>query len=162
MCSVEHAKRYTTLGMATDQGKTSNVNGLALLAIARGQEIARVGTTRFRPPYSPVAIAAFAGHERGKSFQPMRRTAMHACHQRLGATFVEAGQWLRPQYYARPGEGITEAIWREADQVRKTVGMCDVSTLGKIDIFGDDAGSFSTGCTSTAGRSWRWARRVMA
>jgi len=140
--SVEHVKRYTTLGMATDQGKTSNVNGLALLAIARGQKISHVGTTRFRPPYSPVAIAAFAGHERGKNFQPVRRTAMHACHQRLGATFVEAGQWLRPQYYARPGEGIMEAIWREADQVRKTVGLCDVSTLGKIEIFGDDAGEF--------------------
>jgi len=140
--SVEHVKRYTTLGMATDQGKTSNVNGLALLAIARGEEIDAVGTTRFRPPYSPVAIGAFAGHERGKSFQPVRRTAMHACHEKLGAVFVEAGQWLRPQYYPRPGEEILETIWRETDQVRKSVGMCDVSTLGKIEIFGDDAGDF--------------------
>lgn len=140
--SVEHVKRYTTLGMATDQGKTSSVNGLALLAVARGQKIEAVGTTRFRPPYSPIAIGAFAGHERGKTYQPVRRSAMHACHERLGATFVEAGQWLRPQYYARPGEGVMEAIWRETDQVRKTVGMCDVSTLGKIDIFGTDAGEF--------------------
>jgi sarcosine oxidase subunit alpha len=140
--SVEHIKRYTTLGMATDQGKTSNVNGMALLAMARGQAIRSVGTTRLRPPYSPVAIGAFAGHERGKTYQPVRRSAMHACHERLGATFVEAGQWLRPQYYPRPGEDIMAAIWRETDQVRKTVGMCDVSTLGKIDIFGSDAGEF--------------------
>lgn len=140
--SVEHTKRYTTLGMATDQGKTANVNGLALLAMARGQKIDAVGTTRFRPPYSPIAIGAFAGHERGRTYQPVRRSAMHACHERLGATFVEAGQWLRPQYYPRPGEGIMAAIRRETDQVRKTAGMCDVSTLGKIDIFGGDAGEF--------------------
>jgi len=140
--SVEHAKRYTTLGMATDQGKTSNVNGLAILAAARGQSIPEVGTTRFRPPYSPVAIGAFAGHERGLTFQPIRRTAMHRCHEKLGAVFVEAGQWLRPQYYPKPGEDIMEAIWRESDQVRKTVGICDVSTLGKIEIFGPDAADF--------------------
>jgi len=140
--SVEHTKRYTTLGMATDQGKTSNVNGLAILAAARGQTIPEVGTTRFRPPYSPVAIGAFAGHERGMTFQPVRRTAMHECHEKLGAVFVEAGQWLRPQYYPKPGEGIMEAIWRESDQVRKTAGICDVSTLGKIEIFGPDSGEF--------------------
>ena len=140
--SVEHAKRYTTLGMATDQGKTSNVNGLAILAEARKQSIPEVGTTRFRPPYSPVAIGAFAGHERGMTFQPIRRTAMHTCHEKLGAVFIEAGQWLRPQYYPKPGEDIMEAIWRESDQVRKTAGICDVSTLGKIEIFGPDAGEF--------------------
>ena len=140
--SVEHTKRYTTLGMATDQGKTSNVNGLAILAQARGLTIPEVGTTRFRPPYSPVAIGAFAGHERGMTFQPIRRTAMHRCHEKLGAVFVEAGQWLRPQYYPKPGEDIMDAIWRESDQVRKTAGICDVSTLGKIEIFGPDAGEF--------------------
>lgn len=140
--SVEHAKRYTTLGMATDQGKTSNVNGIALLAEARGEPIPDVGTTRFRPPYSPVAIGAFAGHERGMEFQPVRRTAMHACGEKLGAVFVEAGQWLRPQYYPKPGEGVMEAIYRESEQVRKTAGICDVSTLGKIEIFGEDAGEF--------------------
>lgn len=140
--SVEHAKRYTTLGMATDQGKTSNVNGLAILADARGQSIPEVGTTRFRPPYSPVAIGAFAGHERGKAFQPVRRTAMHRCHEKLGAVFVEAGQWLRPQYYPQPGEDIMQSIWRESDQVRKTAGICDVSTLGKIEIFGPDSAEF--------------------
>lgn len=140
--SVEHAKRYTTLGMATDQGKTSNVTGIALLAQARGEPIPDVGTTRFRPPYSPVAIGAFAGHERGMEFQPIRRTAMHECGVKLGAVFVEAGQWLRPQYYPKPGEGVMEAIFRESKQVRETAGICDVSTLGKIEIFGDDAGEF--------------------
>jgi len=140
--SVEHLKRYTTLGMATDQGKTSNVNGLAIMAEAKGQSIPQVGTTRFRPPYSPVAIGAFAGHERGKSFKPVRRTAMHAANERLGAVFVEAGQWLRPQYYPKPGEGVMQAIWRESDQVRKTAGMCDVSTLGKIELFGSDSAEF--------------------
>ena len=140
--SVEHVKRYTTLGMATDGGKTSSVNGLALLATARGQEIPDVGTTRFRPPHSPVAIAAFAGHERGREFQPTRRTAMHDAHEKLGAVFVEAGQWLRPQYYPRPGEGVMETIFRESRQVRETVGLCDVSTLGKIELFGADAAEF--------------------
>lgn len=140
--SVEHTKRYTTLGMATDQGKTSNVNGLAILAAARNEPIERVGTTRFRPPYSPVAIGAFAGHERGKEFQPTRRTAMHECGVRLGAVFVEAGQWLRPQYYPKPNESVMDATYRESKQVRETAGICDVSTLGKIEIFGDDAGEF--------------------
>ncbi|MBX2823654.1 MAG: sarcosine oxidase subunit alpha family protein [Gammaproteobacteria bacterium] len=140
--SVEHAKRYTTLGMATDQGKTANVNGIAILAEARGDSIQNVGTTRFRPPYSPVAIGAFAGHERGREFQPVRRTAMHTCHEKLGAVFVEAGQWVRPQYYPRPGEEVMAAIYRESEQVRKTVGICDVSTLGKIEIFGSDTAEF--------------------
>lgn len=140
--SVEHTKRYTTLGMATDQGKTSNINGLALLAAARGEAIETVGTTRFRPPYSPVAIGAFAGRERGLEFQPTRRTALHECGEKLGAVFVEAGQWLRPQYYPEPGEDIMAAIYREAKQVRETAGICDVSTLGKIEIFGTDAAEF--------------------
>ncbi len=140
--SVEHAKRYTTLGMATDQGKTSNINGLAILAQARGLSIPQVGTTRFRPPYSPVAIGAFAGHERGKTFQPIRRTAMHRCHEELGAVFVEAGQWLRPQYYPKYGEDVMQSIWRESAQVRQTAGICDVSTLGKIEIFGSDSAEF--------------------
>jgi len=140
--SVEHTKRYTTLGMATDQGKTANVNGIAILAQARGQSIEEVGTTRFRPPYSPVAIGAFAGHERGKAFQPLRRTAMHDCHVKLGAVFVEAGQWVRPQYYPLPGEDVMASIYRESEQVRKSVGLCDVSTLGKIELFGSDAAEF--------------------
>lgn len=140
--SVEHLKRYTTLGMATDQGRTSNVNGLAILALARGKKIPEVGTTRYRPPAVPVTIGAFAGHERGKNFQPTRRTAMHACHERLGAVFVEAGQWMRPRYYPAPGEDMDAAILREADLVRKSVGICDVSTLGKVELFGEDASEF--------------------
>ena len=140
--SVEHLKRYTTLGMATDQGRTSNVNGLAILSMARGEDIPAVGTTRYRPPAVPVAIGAFAGHERGKAFQPTRRTAMHACHEHLGAIFVEAGQWLRPRYYPEVGESMVDAIWREANHVRKSVGICDVSSLGKIELFGADAAEF--------------------
>ncbi|MEM9706836.1 MAG: FAD-dependent oxidoreductase, partial [Pseudomonadota bacterium] len=140
--SVEHVKRYTTLGMATDQGKISSVNGLAILAQAHEKNIPDVGVTRFRPPYTPAAIGAFAGHHRGKTFQPVRRTAMHHCHEQAGATFVEAGQWLRPRYYARPGEGMLAAIKREASAVRASLGVCDVSTLGKIDVYGPDAGKF--------------------
>ncbi|MCY4035021.1 MAG: sarcosine oxidase subunit alpha family protein [Hyphomicrobiales bacterium] len=140
--SVEHLKRYTTLGMATDQGRTSNVNGLAILALAQGKDIPEIGTTRYRPPAVPVAIGAFAGHERGKNFQPVRRTAMHACHEKLGAVFVEAGQWMRPRYYPKPGEDMDAAIWREAKFVRESVGVCDVSTLGRIELFGEDAAEF--------------------
>src|SRR5918996_430164 len=140
--AVEHAKRYTTLGMATDQGKTANVNGLAILAEARGDPIPEVGITTFRPPYAPVAIGSFAGHDRGRHYQPIRRTAIHAWHERRGAVFVEAGPWLRPQYYPKPGETVAEATAREALAVRRAVGLCDVSTLGKIDLQGPDAGAF--------------------
>jgi len=140
--SVEHLKRYTTLGMATDQGKTSNVPGLAILAAAQGRPVADVGTTRFRPPYTPIAIGAFAGHERGRDYQPIRRTAFHRANEHAGAVFVEAGQWLRPRYYPEKGEDMLAAIKREAAAVRTSVGVCDVSTLGKIDIYGPDAGEF--------------------
>ncbi|MEM9668784.1 MAG: sarcosine oxidase subunit alpha family protein [Pseudomonadota bacterium] len=140
--SVEHLKRYTTLGMATDQGKLANVNGLAVLADARNEALPDVGVTRFRPPYTPTSIGAFAGHHRGKTYQPIRRTAMHSAHEECGATFVEAGQWLRPRYYARPGEDMLTAIKREATAVRASLGVCDVSTLGKIDVFGPDAAEF--------------------
>jgi sarcosine oxidase subunit alpha len=140
--SVEHLKRYTTLGMGTDQGRTSNVNGLAILAGLLGEEVGRVGTTTFRPPYTPISFGAVAGREVGHHFAPVRRSAMHAWHERAGATFVQAGLWLRPQYYAKPGEGMFDAIWREAKAVRGGVGMIDVSTLGKIDIQGKDAAEF--------------------
>ncbi|MFQ5955282.1 MAG: sarcosine oxidase subunit alpha family protein, partial [Kiloniellales bacterium] len=137
--SVEHMKRYTTLGMGTDQGKTSNVNGLAILAGLRGEEIGTVGTTSFRPPYTPVTMAAFAGRETGHHFTPTRRTPMHGWHERAGAVFLTAGLWLRPHYYPRPGEGLAEASRREAAHVRTKVGIVDVSTLGRIDIQGPDA-----------------------
>ena len=140
--SVELLKRYTTLGMGTDQGKTSNVNGLAILAAARGEPIPAVGTTVFRPPFVPVALGALAGAETGGHFRPTRLTPMHGWHQRRGATFIQAGQWLRPQYYTNPGETVFDAYTREAAHVRAKVGLVDVSTLGKIDIQGPDAGIF--------------------
>jgi len=141
--SVEHLKRYTTLGMATDQGRTANVAGLAIMAALTGRSIPETGTTTFRPPYSPVAIAAFAGHHRGRDFRPTRLTPSHRWSVEQGARFVEAGLWLRPQWYASPGETDGNAIInREIGTVRSAVGLCDVSTLGKIDVQGDDAAAF--------------------
>ena len=141
--SVEHAKRYTTLGMATDQGKTSNVTGLALLADQARQPIELIGTTSYRPPYTPVAIGALAGHHRGPQFRPVRLTPAHdrACEQ--GAIFVEAGPWLRASYFPRAGESDwLQSVTREVNAVRSGVGICDVSTLGKIDLQGPDALEF--------------------
>jgi sarcosine oxidase subunit alpha len=141
--SVEHLKRYTTLGMGTDQGRTSNVNGLALLAAATGRTIPEVGTTVFRPPYTPVSFGAFVGHHRGKDFRPTRLTASHRWAAERGATFVEAAQWLRAQWFAEPGEtDWLQTVNREVTSVRSSVGVCDVSTLGKIDIQGKDAATF--------------------
>jgi sarcosine oxidase subunit alpha len=141
--SVEHLKRYTTLGMATDQGKTSNINGLAIMAALTERSIPSVGTTTARPPYTPVSIGAFAGSHRGRHFRPTRFTAGHDWARERGATFVEAGQWLRAQWFARPGESNwQETVTREVRSVRSSVGVCDVSTLGKIDIQGPDAGAF--------------------
>src|SRR5690606_28605486 len=139
--SVEHAKRYTTLGMATDQGKSSGVNGLALLAKATGRTISETGTTTFRPPFTPVTIGAIAGHERGKAFRPSRYTPTHDWAAAQGAVFVEVGQWYRAQWYPKPGEkDWLESVSREAKTVRSAVGVCDVSTLGKIEITGPDSG----------------------
>ncbi len=140
--SVEHLKRYTTLGMGTDQGKTSNVIGLALLAELRGEAIPAVGTTTFRPPYTPVTLGSFAGRDVGRHFEPIRRTAMHDWHEAAGAVWVEAGLWLRPSTYPRPSESLREAIVRETLATRNNVGLVDVSTLGKIDIQGPDAAEF--------------------
>ncbi len=140
--SVEHLKRYTTLGMGTDQGKTANVNGLGILAELRGLEVPQVGHTTFRPPYTPVTLGALAGREVGKALRPVRRTPLHDWHLANGAVMVEAGLWLRPRYYPKPGEGIFEAQNREAKHVRERVGLCDVSTLGKIDVQGPDAAAF--------------------
>ncbi|MDE0209219.1 MAG: sarcosine oxidase subunit alpha, partial [Boseongicola sp.] len=138
-----HLKRYTTLGMATDQGRTANVLGLALMAEAAGKSIEETGTTIFRPPYTPVAIGAFAGRARGKHFRPHRLTPSHKWAEENGADFVEAGMWLRAQWFRRPGEkGWRDSVDREASRVRKSVGICDVTTLGKIDIQGRDAAEF--------------------
>ena len=140
--SVEHLKRYTTLGMATDQGKMGNVIGLALMAEALGREVPAVGTTRFRPPYTPVAIGALAGRNVAGHFKPLRRTPLHDWNLRHGATMTEAGLWQRSWYFARKGETIAEAYVREATTVRETVGICDVSSLGKIAVQGPDAAEF--------------------
>jgi len=138
--SVELLKRYTTLGMATDQGRTSGVNGHAIMAAATGRSIAQVGTTTFRPPYTPVAIGALAGHHRGRHFRPTRLTAGHSWAAERGATFIEAGDWLRAQWFALAGEtDWMQTIAREVRATRSGVGFCDVSTLGKIDIQGPDA-----------------------
>lgn len=140
--SVEHVKRYTTLGMATDQGKTANVNALALLAEVTGKTVPQTGTTRFRPPYTPVALGALAGPHKGKYFKPTRRAPTHEFSEVQGAKFVETGLWLRAQYYPRPGEDWLAAAQREVNTVRNQVGICDVTTLGKIDIQGPDAAKF--------------------
>ena len=141
--SVEHLKRYTTLGMATDQGKTSNILGLAIMADVSGKTIPETGTTIFRPPYNPVAIGAFAGRARGKDFRPTRLTPSHKWAEENGADFVETGMWLRAQWFKKPGEkGWRDSVDREALQARKSVGICDVTTLGKIDIQGRDAAEF--------------------
>jgi sarcosine oxidase subunit alpha len=139
--SIEHLKRYTTLGMATDQGKTSQLNGHALLAAATGKTVAEAGTILSRPPYLPVAIGAFAGHHRDRNFRPERRTAGHDWAVDQGATFVDAGQWKRAQWFSRKGErDWLETVNREVLATRNSVGICDVSTLGKIDVLGPDAG----------------------
>ena len=140
--SIEHVKRYTTLGMATDQGKTSNLNGLQLVSSIENKIVPSVGHTTFRPPYTPVTIGAIVGREIGKHSKPTRKSPMHSWHEKHNAVFVDAGVWLRPRYYKQGNEGLFEASKREAENVRKNVGVCDVTTLGKIDIKGPDAAEF--------------------
>ncbi|MDX8347698.1 sarcosine oxidase subunit alpha family protein [Cognatiyoonia sp. IB215446] len=138
--SVEHMKRYTTQGMAPDQGKSSNVVALAVLADATGRGIPETGTTTFRPPYVPVPIAAMGAGGQGKGFAPERLTTSHAASVAQGAPMIEAGLWYRPSYFPQPGETHwRESCDREVGYVRNAVGICDVSTLGKIDIQGPDA-----------------------
>ena len=141
--SVEHVKRYTTLGMATDQGKTSNVIGLAVLANATNKTIPETGTTIFRPPYTPISIGAFAGAHKGKHFKPTRLTPSHEFASEIGANFVDTGYWKRAQWFSQDKE-VTwrDSVDREVLMTRQSVGICDVSTLGKIDIQGEDAGKF--------------------
>ncbi len=140
--SVEHLKRYTTLGMAADQGKTSNLNGLSILANARGVPIPAVGTTRFRPPYNPVSLGALAGRARGGHLAALRRTPLHDWHLKAGGLMTNVGLWHRPRAYMQPGETLEQAYVREARAVRASVGITDVSTLGKIDVQGPDAATF--------------------
>lgn len=141
--SVEHMKRYTTLGMATDQGKTANIAGLAILADVSGRSMGEVGTTIFRPPYTPVALGALAGHHVHKDFRPIRFTPSHQWAESKNAVFMETGPWMRAQYFPKtPGEDWLSAMCREVVTTREKVGVCDVSTLGKIDIRGKDAATF--------------------
>ncbi|MCW8841813.1 MAG: sarcosine oxidase subunit alpha family protein, partial [Rhodobacteraceae bacterium] len=140
--SVEHTKRYTTLGMASDQGKLSNINGLATLAGQLNAPIPAVGTTTFRPPYTPISMGSIAGEARGEVFQPLRRTPIHEWHEEQKAFFEPVGHWRRPYCYPRKGESHAEAVKREILQTRNSVGMLDASTLGKIIVKGPDAGKF--------------------
>jgi sarcosine oxidase subunit alpha len=140
--SVEHTKRYTTLGMATDQGKLSNINGLAVLAGSLNAPIPQVGTTTFRPPYTPVPLGALAGEARGEIFQPLRKTPMHDWHRAHNAYFEPVGLWRRPYCFPQPGETHEQAVHREVLNTRSNVGILDASTLGKIIVKGPDAGKF--------------------
>ncbi|NPD14615.1 sarcosine oxidase subunit alpha family protein [Xinfangfangia sp. D13-10-4-6] len=141
--SVEHLKRYTTMGMATDQGKTSNISGLAVMAEMTGKSIPETGTTIYRPPYTPVPIAAFAGRSAGADFRPKRLTPSHKWAAEQGAVFVEVGMWMRAQWLPKAGETHwRQSVDREVLATRGSVGICDVTTLGKIDVQGPDAAEF--------------------
>ncbi len=140
--SVEHLKRYTTQGMGTDQGKTSNLNALSIMAAKRGMALADVGTTTFRAPYTPATIGTLAGRSVRSHLAPVRRTAMHGWHVANGAQMMEAGYWMRPLWYQTHGANLSEAYKAEMEIVREQVGMADVSTLGKIDVQGPDAAEF--------------------
>ncbi len=140
---VELAKRYTTSGMATDQGKLSNINAIGILAEARGMSPAEVGTTTFRPFYTPVSFGALTGGSRGRHFQPVRRSPLHGWAKKNGAVFVETGLWYRSSWFPRTGEtSWRESVDREVLNIRQNAGICDVSTLGKIEVFGRDAAAF--------------------
>jgi sarcosine oxidase subunit alpha len=140
--SVELTKRYTTLGMATDQGKISNINGLGILAEATGKEIPKIGFTTFRPPYTPIAFGAIAGANRRELFQPVRQTPVFDWHAAHGADFEPVGLWRRPYCYPKGPEDRHAAVRREILTVRNRVGLLDASTLGKIEIKGPDAAEF--------------------
>ncbi|MBF6670865.1 sarcosine oxidase subunit alpha family protein [Glutamicibacter sp. FBE19] len=143
MQSVEHIKRYTSISTANDQGKTSGVAAIGVIAAVLGIENpAQVGTTTFRAPYTPVAFAALAGRNRGDQLDPARITAMHSWHLSHGAQFEDVGQWKRAWYYPQAGEDMETAVYREAKAVRDSVGMLDATTLGKIEIRGADAAEF--------------------
>ncbi len=140
--SVEHAKRYTTLGMATDQGKLSNINGLAVLSQSLDAPIPQVGTTTFRPPYTPISMGSIGGEARGDLFQPVRQTPIHDWHETHGAYWEPVGHWRRPYCYRRAGESTEDAVSREVRNTRQALGLLDASTLGKIIVKGPDAGRF--------------------
>lgn len=140
--SVEHAKRYTTLGMATDQGKLSNINGLAILSKSLNADIPNVGTTTFRPPYTPISMSSIAGPAKGDLFQPIRLTPISDWSNANGADNEPVGQWRRPYAYVRDGETVHDAVNREVKNTRDNLGLLDASTLGKLIVKGADAGKF--------------------
>ncbi len=140
--SVEHVKRYTTNGMATDQGKLSNINALSIMSDSLGEPIPNIGTTTFRMPYTPVSFGGIAGADIKDLFDPIRLTRMDSWHREHNATFEHVGQWMRAWYYPRVGETMDDAVQREVKTVRDAAGLLDASTLGKIDIQGKDAAEF--------------------
>ena len=140
--SIEHVKRYTTAGMATDQGKTSNMNALAIVADGLARPLPDVGLTTFRMPYTPVTFGALAGYDRGDLFDPVRTTPMHEWARRQGAVFEDVGQWKRARYFPHAGEDMHRAVARECRAVRAACGIFDASTLGKIEVVGPDAATF--------------------
>ncbi len=140
--SVEHTKRYTTLGMATDQGKLSNINGLAVLANSLNAEIPQVGTTTFRPPYTPISIGSIAGEARGKLFKPTRKSPIDAWQESNNAVWEPVADWRRPYTYRHKNETTAQAVTREINATRSSLGLLDASTLGKILVKGPDAGKF--------------------
>ncbi|MGM0931698.1 MAG: sarcosine oxidase subunit alpha family protein [Actinomycetota bacterium] len=143
MRSVEHVKRYTSISTANDQGKTSGVNAIGVIAAAlNNPDVGSIGTTAYRAPYTPVAFAALAGRQRGELFDPARLTSIHPWHVAHGALFEDVGQWKRPWYFPQPGEDMDAAVLRECAAVRESVGFMDATTLGKIEIRGKDAGEF--------------------
>ncbi|MFI0849369.1 sarcosine oxidase subunit alpha [Mesorhizobium sp. IMUNJ 23232] len=142
MRSIEHVKRFTTNGMATDQGKTSNMHGLAIAAETLGKPIPEVGLTTFRAPYTPVTFGSIVGHAKGRLFDPTRRTAIHSWAEKNGAVFEDVGQWKRAWYFPKAGEDMHAAVNRECVTVRKAAGLFDASTLGKIEVVGPDAAKF--------------------
>lgn len=140
--SIEHVKRYTTTGMATDQGKLSNINALGIVSAAIGRSIPEIGLTTFRPPYTPVTFGTLAGAARGDLFDPVRTTPMHDWATDAGAVFEDVGQWKRARFFPRQGEDMDQAVARECRAVREAVGIFDASTLGKIEVVGKDAAEF--------------------
>jgi sarcosine oxidase subunit alpha len=140
--SVEHLKRYTTTGMGTDQGKTSNINALVLMGEFTGREPQEVGTTKFRPPYAPVTLGLIAGRRVGARYRPLKYLPAHRWHRERGALFEHFGNWVRPAAYPRAGENLEAAAQREARTVRRSAGLLDGSPLGKLEIFGPDAAHF--------------------
>jgi sarcosine oxidase subunit alpha len=140
--SIEHVKRYTTTGMATDQGKTSNMNALGIVAGELNVAVPKVGLTTFRPPYTPTTFGTFAGQSRGQLFDPVRQTSIHHWAEEQGAVFEDVSLWKRVFYFPRNGEDIHAAVARECLATRKSVGLFDASTLGKIEVVGKDAAEF--------------------